>query len=356
MAPAMSEISPLIPGPGGSSSSSAPNYFPHLPPYTNPTTGFVSHLPLSWIPYAQLMRLDRPAGLYAFYFPYLIGLAYAACITSNSPSSSSPSETVPSPLTLLTLSAILLPFNILFRGATCTWNDTLDKRFDQQVARCRHRPVARGAVSVPKAHVWTLVQTLACAPIIYFCFPKETIPHALIGLALFLVYAFMKRVTYYPQAVLGVAFAWAIFFSVAAIPGAQEKVYAPATVALAGSIVLWAFIYDTIYAHQDIADDVKAGVKSSALALQNWTKAICAVLTGIQGALLVLVGVWSQFGWGYYLGTVGGVLGTTAWYVARVDLNSPESCGRAFRTQFWTVGAGYVAGFVIEYGGKVGWW
>ncbi|KAK4229299.1 UbiA prenyltransferase family-domain-containing protein [Podospora fimiseda] len=350
-----SETSPLLPGGGplspsssSSSSSEEPNYFPHLPPYKNPTSGFLSLLPSSWIPYAQLMRLDRPAGLYAFYFPYLIGLAYAACIT--------PSDSIPSVKTLFILSAILLPFNILFRGATCTWNDTLDKKFDQQVARCRHRPVARGAVSVPKAHLWTLTQTLACAPIIWFGFPGETIPHAVIGLGLFLVYAYMKRVTYYPQAVLGVAFAWAIFFSVAAIPGAQEKVYEPGTVALAGSVVLWAFIYDTIYAHQDIADDVQAGVKSSALALQNWTKVICSGLTIIQGGMLVLTGLWSGFGWGYYLGTVGGVLGTTGWYVWRVDLKDPESCGKAFRTQFWTVGGGYVVGFVVEYGRKVGWW
>lgn len=88
------------------------NFFPHLPPYSDPTTGFISCLPKSWIPYAQLMRLDRPAGFYAFYFPYLIALAYAACIAPNPPA----------PLHMLKLVALLLPFNILLRGAACTWN------------------------------------------------------------------------------------------------------------------------------------------------------------------------------------------------------------------------------------------
>ena len=88
------------------------NCFPHLPHYSDPTTGFVSCLPKSWIPYAQLMRLERPAGLYAFYFPYLIALAYAACVA----------ETPPAPLHLVKLAGLLLPFNILLRGAACTWN------------------------------------------------------------------------------------------------------------------------------------------------------------------------------------------------------------------------------------------
>ena len=108
------------------------NFFPYLPPYSGPTTGFLSHLPKPSIPYAQLMRLDRPAGLYAFYFPYLIGLLYAACLAS-------PSH--PPPLDTLKLALLLLPFNILLRGAACTWNDTLDQRFDRRVARCNTSPL-----------------------------------------------------------------------------------------------------------------------------------------------------------------------------------------------------------------------
>ena len=87
-------------------------FFPHLAPYSDPTTGFVLLLPRSWIPYAQLMRLERPAGLYAFYFPYLIAVAYAACIA----------PIPPAPLEVLEICALLLPFNILLRGAACTWN------------------------------------------------------------------------------------------------------------------------------------------------------------------------------------------------------------------------------------------
>ncbi|KAJ5459519.1 UbiA prenyltransferase family-domain-containing protein [Penicillium daleae] len=117
-------------------------YFPHLPPYTDPTTGILSMLPSSWVHYAQLMRLELPGGFYAFYFLYIIGILYAACIAPQTPS----------PTKLLSLAAIMMPFNILLRGVACSWNDNVDQEFDRQVVRCRHRPVARGAVTTIQAH------------------------------------------------------------------------------------------------------------------------------------------------------------------------------------------------------------
>lgn len=124
------------------------NFFPHLPKDSNPTTGFLSKIPLSWIPYAQLMRLDRPAGFYAFYIPYPIGIPYASCITRVPPSLSA----------TMRLAAGLVPFNVLLRGAACTWNDIVGQRFDRRVARCRHRPVVRGSVSTQQALVFMFAQ------------------------------------------------------------------------------------------------------------------------------------------------------------------------------------------------------
>ncbi|KAK0637484.1 UbiA prenyltransferase family, partial [Bombardia bombarda] len=314
-----------------------------------PTTGLLSLLPASWIPYAQLMRLDRPAGLYAFYFPYLIGLAYAACIA--------PPTSTPSPSALLQLAALLLPFNVLLRGASCSWNDTVDQRFDRRVERCRHRPVARGAVSTTSAHMFTLAQLAAGYPLLVGAFPAQCTKHAVIATALFIVYALMKRVTYYPQVVLGFPFAWAVFFAVAALgmdPFSGGAHANKSTLALFGANVLWTIAYDTIYAHQDIADDEKAGVKGMALRFRDSTKLLAGVLSAGLVGLLALCGVWAGFGALYFVGTVGGVAAAMGYYIYDVDLKRPESCGAWFHDQFWIVGAGFMAGLVGEYVTKLG--
>ncbi|TRX88464.1 hypothetical protein FHL15_010654 [Xylaria flabelliformis] len=344
-----------------SNNSKPPNYFPHLPAYSDPTTGILSKLPHSCVPYAQLMRIDRPGGLYAFYFPYLIGLAYGACITSPAPD----------PLTLLSFTAILLPFNIVLRGAACTWNDTVDQDFDRRVIRCRHRPVARGAVSTSAAHLFTALQLALLYPVTKACFPAACMPHLIIMVLLFGVYALMKRVTYYPQVVLGVPFAWAVFFSVAALDiepipftllsfdghldlgregdRVQIEGISKATLALFGANIMWTITYDTIYAHQDVADDAKAGVKGMALKFRHSTKLLAGVLSAVQVGLLVLCGLWTGFGTLYFLGTAGGVSLALAYYIYNVDLASPESCGQWFHDQFWIVGVPFISGFIGEY-------
>ncbi|KAI8945647.1 UbiA-domain-containing protein [Xylaria longipes] len=337
------------------------NHFPHLPEYSDPTTGVLSKLPRSWVPYAQLMRIDRPGGLYAFYFPYLIGLMYSACIASPAPE----------PLTLLSFAAILLPFNIVLRGAACTWNDTVDQDFDRRVVRCRHRPVARGAVSTSAAHLFTGLQLALLYPATMLCFPAACMSHFLITVLLFGVYALMKRVTYYPQVVLGVPFAWAVFFCVVALDmelmpftlplldgyldrgqgdnQAKTKEMGKATLALFGANILWTITYDTIYAHQDVADDAKAGVKGMALKFRYSTKLLAGVLSAGQLGLLVSCGLWAGFGTLYFLGTVGGVGLALAYYIYDVDLASPESCGKWFHDQFWIVGAPFISGLIGEY-------
>ncbi|KAI1396388.1 UbiA prenyltransferase family-domain-containing protein [Hypoxylon fuscum] len=314
------------------------NFFPHLPPYSNPRTGLLSKLPSSWIPYAQLMRIDRPGGFYAFYFPYLIGIMYSACIAT----------TAPEPLTLAAQAAILVPFNILLRGAACSWNDNVDQDFDRRVERCRHRPVARGAVSTTEAHIFTLVQLAIGYPILRL-FPEPCMPHMLVTVTLFTVYALMKRVTYYPQVFLGFPFAWAIFFCVAALGRDPFGENAASTLALFGANILWTITYDTIYAHQDVADDEKAGVKGMALRFKNSTKVLASVLTIGQAGLLALCGLWADFSVVYFVGTVGGVTIAMAYYIYKVDLSRPESCGAWFHDQFWLVGSGFLAGLTGEY-------
>ena len=177
-------------------------YLASLPEYTPPTKGFVSTLPKSWIPYAQLMRIERPAGLYAFYVPYILGLAFAACLRKD----------VPEPSFLLKQSGLLLIGCVILRGASCTWNDNIDQEYDRAVARCRNRPIARGAVSTAQGHIFTLALYLVGA-IFVSLWPKECAYDA-IGIAvLFTIYPFGKRFTNYPQFILGFPFAAGIIFS-----------------------------------------------------------------------------------------------------------------------------------------------
>ncbi|KAF2799238.1 putative 4-hydroxybenzoate polyprenyl transferase [Melanomma pulvis-pyrius CBS 109.77] len=315
------------------------DFFPHLPPYSNPKSGLLAKIPSSFIPYAQLMRLDRPAGLYAFYLPYLIGIMYAACIATITPR----------PQTLLGLALALLPFNIILRGAACTWNDNVDQRFDRRVERCRHRPIARGAVSTMQANIFTLIQLALGYPFTAL-FPRTCLLHVLVSVVGFFVYALMKRVTYYPQVVLGFPFAWAIFFCVAAMgmdPFHGENV--TSTYALFSANVLWTVTYDTIYAHQDVADDERAGVKGMALRFKNNTKILASIVSFGQVALLALCGLCAGFSNTYFIGTVGGVAISMAYYIYDVDLMRPESCAAWFHDQFLIVGASFLAGLMGEY-------
>ncbi|KAJ4386324.1 Para-hydroxybenzoate--polyprenyltransferase, mitochondrial precursor (PHB:polyprenyltransferase) [Gnomoniopsis smithogilvyi] len=314
-------------------------HFSHLPAYTDPTTGLLARWPSKWIPYGQLMRLDRPGGFYAFYFPYVIGLAYAACIT-------------PAPLPvehLFTIAVEFLAFNVLLRGAACTWNDIVDRDFDRHVERCRHRPIARGAVSPSQGLAFTLAQLVALYGIL-LTFPDVCKVHTAISTVLLFVYALMKRVTYYPQVVLGFPFAWAIFITLGALEmDPLSRKHLPATLALFAANVLWTITYDTIYAHQDVDDDEKAGVKGMALRFRHSTKLLASCLTAVQLVMLALCGIHAGLGPLYFIGTVGGVAAAMTYFIYDVDLSRPESCGAWFHDQFWLVGAGFVLGFALEY-------
>ncbi|KAG7145945.1 Prenytransferase ascA like protein [Verticillium longisporum] len=127
--------------------------------YSRPSHGIFCFIPDAWVPYAELMRLDRQSGFWAFYWHYLIGLGFAI----NIPPFSSDLDLK----ALVLLAAYLGLWNITFRGITCTWNDNLDQNFDRQVTRCRLRPIPRGAVTTAQAHIFTAAQIALGACILY---------------------------------------------------------------------------------------------------------------------------------------------------------------------------------------------
>ena len=319
--------------------ASSKDPFPDLPPYT-PPTGLVSCLPASLIPYAELMRLHRPAGYYAFYFPHLFGTLYAAALWS------------PNIVELLRVNFLFAVGSLILRGAACTWNDTLDAPYDRLVARCRHRPVARGAVSPFAAHLFTLFQSVLGAAILFQLPSICLIPAALLIFTMG-IYPFAKRVTYYPQVVLGFSLALGQLVGAAGMgmdPFRQTSLkvnYAMGSLYL--SNVVNAIVYDAVYAHQDLKDDLKAGVKSVAVAWQSRTKPVLCFLSVLEVALLGVSGYLFKMGSLYFVSAVAGtatVLGSMIWAV-RLDV--PEDCGKWFKWSIWLTGGTLSSGLLAEY-------
>ncbi|GIZ46529.1 hypothetical protein CKM354_000965500 [Cercospora kikuchii] len=311
--------------------------------YVAPSTGIFRVIPATFVPYAELMRLDRPAGYYAFFWHYLIGLAFAACISPEQPS----------PVDLCAHAGYLAAWVLVYRGAVCTWNDNIDQEFDRQVARCQNRPIARGAVSTRQGHAFTAAQTVVCA-VMLLCFPSAVLVYAGAMTIILGIYPFGKRITDFPQVILGFAFAVPVFLCSAALRA--DPLLAPATedlrrgsLCLYGANTLWTIIFDTIYAHQDIKDDIKAGVKSLAVRLGDQTKLGLGVLSGVQVGLLLAVGRFCDLNWVYYVIGCGGSalsLFGTLWYV---DLENPASCAWCFGPGSRFVGASVVLGFLGQY-------
>ena len=319
--------------------ASSKDLFPDLPPY-KPPTGLVSYLPASLIPYAELMRLHRPAGYYAFYFPHLFGTLYAAALQS------------PDIVELLRVNFLFAVGSLVLRGAACTWNDTLDAPYDRLVARCRYRPVARGAVSPMAAHLFTLSQSILGAAIL-FQLPTTCLNPAALLIFTMGIYPFAKRVTNYPQVVLGFSLALGQLVGAAGMGLDPLQQTSPSIIYAMGCLylsnVVNAIIYDAVYAHQDLKDDIKAGVKSVAVAWQSRTKPILCFLSAIEVALLGASGYFFDMGILYFASAVAGtatVLGGMIWTV-RLDI--PEDCWKWFKWSIWLTGTTLSGGLLAEY-------
>lgn len=226
------------------------------------------------------MRLDRPSGLYALNVPCLFGVFYAA--VTSPPQTSFAFITDPA--------VTLLLWCLLARRAACTWNNAVDQDFDKKVARCRLRPIARGDVTRSQAHMWAVFQTLAIIAILLRS-PIACMCYFSVIILLATIYPFAKRFTYFPQSVLESIFSVAFLTSVQSLnvnPSSKE-ILASSLCFFAANTV-WTIIYDAIHAHQDVADDVHAGVKSMAVKLKISTKTLTSLLA------CVMTGVFADLG------------------------------------------------------------
>ncbi len=271
------------------------------------------HAPEAAKPYLRLMRADRPIGTWLLLWP---------CWWSAALAWNASGARVPDPwlLALFAIGATAM------RGAGCIYNDIADRHYDAQVARTRTRPIPSGQVSVAQAAVFMIVLCLVGLAVL-LQFNAFAIALGMASLGVVAFYPFMKRITYWPQAVLGLAFSWGALMGWAEVFGSLA---APAFLLYAGAIA-WTIGYDTIYAHQDKEDDALVGLKSTALKFGDRTK---PWLTGFFGAavlLIALAGHMAGAGWVFMAGIAIASL-HPIWQIVTLDVNDPANCLRRFRS------------------------
>jgi len=274
-------------------------------------SGWVGRAPAALRPYLRLMRADRPAGFWLLMWPCWWSVALARPIADWEAAR---------------LLGLFLLGAIVMRGAGCVWNDILDRHLDARVARTAARPIPAGEVSVARAAGFMIALALT-GLVVLLQFNAFTIKLGIASLALVALYPLAKRVTWWPQAVLGLTFNWGALMGWAAVDGTL----APAPLLLYAGCLAWTLGYDTIYAHQDKADDAVVGIRSSALKLGARTRPWLAVFYAAFLAALAGASWRTGLGWPAYFGLVA-VGGHLAWQTARLDIDDPGRCLALFRS------------------------
>ena len=277
------------------------------------------------IQYAHLMRLHRPIGIYLLLWPTLWALWIAGAGHPD-----------------LQVVFVFVSGVVLMRSAGCVINDYADREFDPHVERSRDRPIAAGRVKPKEALALFAVLCLAAFGLVLLM-NKLTICLSLPGVVLAASYPFMKRYTHLPQVYLGAAFGWAVPMAFAAQTGGVPKVAWLLFVAT----VLWATVYDTMYGMVDRKDDIKIGVKSTAVLFGEADRAIIAILQMLFLGALLLIGQAADLGGYYYFGIM--LAATLSIYQQYLIRNrEPEYCFQAFLNNNWLGGAVF-SGLVLHY-------
>jgi 4-hydroxybenzoate polyprenyltransferase len=269
--------------------------------------------PLWSRPYLRLSRLDRPIGSWLLLLPCWWSAALAAGIAHDL-------KRLPLILVLFLIGAFAM------RGAGCTWNDITDRDLDAQVERTRSRPIPAGQVSVPQAASFLVLQALV-GLVVLLQFNRFAIATGIASLVIVAVYPFMKRITYWPQIVLGLAFSWGALMGFAVIFG---RIDATALVLYAGSIA-WVIGYDTIYAHQDTEDDALIGIKSTALLFGARTRPALMVFYGLAVVLIGVALALAGAGWMAWIGLAAFAVHLVS-QIERLDIGDPKLCLRIFKS------------------------
>ena len=268
----------------------------------------------SWSrPYLRLARFDRPIGSWLLLMPCWWSAALASGVLHEI-------KRLPLVVALFFVGAFVM------RGAGCTWNDITDRKLDALVERTRSRPIPAGQVSVPRAVTFLVVQALI-GLLVLLQFNRFAIMTGIASLLIVAIYPFMKRITWWPQIVLGLAFSWGALMGFAVLLG---RIDAAALWLYAGSIA-WVIGYDTIYAHQDAEDDALIGIKSTALLFGARTR---PALVAFYALAVVLIGIALASTGAGALAWIGLAMFAAhlAWQIARLDISDAALCLRVFKS------------------------
>ena len=293
------------------------------------TGNWVDTVAPSWSrPYLRLARLDRPIGSWLLLMPCWWSAALSAGVAHRL-------DRLPLDLLLFFIGAFAM------RGAGCTWNDITDRDLDARVERTRSRPIPAGQVSVKAALAFLVAQALIGLAVL-LQFNHVAVATGIASLVIVAIYPFMKRITWWPQIVLGLAFSWGALMGFAATFGRLD---ATAFVLYAGSIS-WVIAYDTIYAHQDAEDDALIGIKSTARLFADRTHEALVIFYGLA---VVLIGVAFALAGSGVAAWIGLALFAVqlGWQVRRLRINDPALCLRLFKSNR-EAGLILFAGLVID--------
>jgi 4-hydroxybenzoate polyprenyltransferase len=279
-------------------------------------TSWVEHAP-SWLrPWARLARLDRPIGTWLLLWPCIFGLLLGAAADERRFLDWRDLYYV----ILFAIGALVM------RGAGCTFNDIVDRDIDAAVARTAARPIPSGVVSVRGAALFLVAQCLAgLAVLLQFNWLAVALGAA--SLLLVAAYPFMKRITWWPQAWLGLTFNWGALLGFAAQTGRLDV----GDAMLYAGLIFWTLGYDTIYAHQDRDDDELIGVKSTARLFGTDTRKWVLRFYAIAFTLILAAGFTEHTGWSFALLMLAAGA-HLLWQVKRLDINSPQNCLAIFRS------------------------
>lgn len=318
----------------------------------------MSLFPKKMLPYAQLIRLDKPGFVY-FFIPHLFGALLAASICQTPPGD------------LVRIILLILVATIPLAFVNYAWNDLVDADFDSRVSRTRHRPIARGAISRPSALVFTIFLALVTTTFLV-ALPVACSIYAVPMAFGALVYPLSKRFTDYPQVIFGFVIASGVFMGAAAF-GVTPFISCPSSTTqmsprswiqclntdvshaeaallyLYAANVTWAIFYEIIYSFQDICDDADAGVRTITLLISRRPKPLLGLFAVLQLMLLILLGAHIQSGVMYYALSVALGSFSVAVKLWSVKLEEPESCLWWFSKGALMTGGALASGLIAEY-------
>ncbi|GIQ72470.1 4-hydroxybenzoate octaprenyltransferase [Bradyrhizobium sp. RD5-C2] len=272
-----------------------------------------THAPVWSRPYLRLARYDRPIGSWLLLMPCWWSAALAAGVAHDV-------RSLPLVVLLFFIGAFVM------RGGGCTWNDITDRDLDAKVERTRSRPIPAGQVTVTQAVVFMVLQALIGLAVL-LQFNRFAIMTGIASLVIVAIYPFMKRITWWPQVVLGLAFSYGALMGFAVT---LERIDAAAIALYAGSIA-WVIAYDTIYAHQDAEDDALIGVKSTARLFGARTHRALVIFYGLAVLLIGVAFALAGARWPAWIGLATFAL-HLAWQVRRLDTSDPALCLRIFKS------------------------